>query len=184
MTVETRRVVTGVNAEGHALVIQDGLAPTTVSRPALNMEAALIWTTSETPADLSQYDDPTFRPSSIGPTPGGSLVRVTDFHPQPKGVDNATVLKEFGLNQDDQGGRHALMHRTRTLDYAIVLDGEIDMLLDDGEVHLKAGDILVQRGTNHAWVNRSDRPCRIAFVMVDAADFPPPEARAFPHPEK
>ena len=180
MTVEIRRVVTGVNAEGQALVVQDGLAPVTVSRPALNMEAALIWTTSETPADLSQYDEPTLRPSAIGPTPGGSLVRVTDFLPQPEAVDNETVQKEFGLGGDAQGGRHALMHRTRTLDYAIVLDGEIDMLLDEGEVHLKAGDILVQRGTNHAWVNRGDRPCRIAFVMVDAQDYPPPEGRPFP----
>ena len=180
MTVEIRRVVTGVNAEGQALIIQDGPAPVTVSRPALAMEAALIWTTSETPADLSQYDDPTFRPSAIGPTAGGSLVRVTDFHPQPKGVEDATVMKEFGLGQDAQGGRHSLMHRTKTLDYAIVLDGEIDMLLDEGEVHLKAGDILVQRGTNHAWVNRGDKPCRIAFVMVDAQDYPPPEGGAFP----
>ena len=103
MTVEIRRVVTGVNAEGQALVIQDGLAPTTVSRPALAMEAALIWTTSETPADLAQYDDPTFRPSAIGPTQGGSLVRVTDFLPSPKGVDNATVQKEFGLGVEDDG---------------------------------------------------------------------------------
>ena len=180
MTIEIRRVVTGVNAEGQALVIQDGFAPVTVSRPALNMEAALIWTTSETPADLSQFDEPTFRPSAIGPGPGGSLVRVTDFLPQPEVVDNETVQKEFGLGGDAQGGRHALMHRTRTLDYAIVLDGEIDMLLDEGEVHLKAGDILVQRGTNHAWVNRGDRACRIAFVMVDAQDYPPPEARPFP----
>ncbi len=72
------------------------------------------------------------------------------------------------------------MHRTRTLDYAIVLAGEIDMLLDEGEVHLKAGDILIQRGTNHAWVNRGEEPCRIAFVMVDAQDYPPAEGRAFP----
>ncbi len=180
MTVEIRRVVTGVNADGQALIVQDGLAPVTVSRPALAMEAALIWTTSETPADLAQYDDPTYRPSAIGRTPGGTRVRVTDFHPPPKGVDDATVQKEFGLGQEGQGGRHALMHRTKTLDYAIVLDGEIDMLLDEGEVHLKAGDILIQRGTNHAWVNRGDRPCRIAFVMVDAQDYPPPEGQAFP----
>jgi mannose-6-phosphate isomerase-like protein (cupin superfamily) len=180
MTTQVRRVVTGVNGEGKAVVIQDGLAPATVSRPALAMEGALIWTTSETPADLSQFDDPTFRPSSIGPTASGTLVRVTDFHPQPKGVDDATVQKEFGLGGDAQGGRHALMHKTRTLDYAIVLDGEIDMLLDEGEVHLKAGDILIQRGTNHAWVNRGDKPCRIAFVMVDAQDYPPAEGRAFP----
>jgi uncharacterized cupin superfamily protein len=60
------------------------------------------------------------------------------------------------------------MHRTRSIDYAIVLAGEIDMLLDDSEVHVKAGDIIVQQGTNHAWVNRGREPCRIAFVLIDA----------------
>jgi uncharacterized cupin superfamily protein len=60
------------------------------------------------------------------------------------------------------------MHRTKTIDYAFILSGEIDMLLDDSEVHLKAGDVLIQRGTNHAWVNRSDRPCQVAFVLIDA----------------
>jgi uncharacterized cupin superfamily protein len=61
------------------------------------------------------------------------------------------------------------MHRTRSVDYAVVLEGEIDMLLDDSEVHLEAGDVLVQQGTNHAWVNRGTKPCRIAFVLIDAA---------------
>jgi uncharacterized cupin superfamily protein len=60
------------------------------------------------------------------------------------------------------------MHRTRTIDYAIILAGEIDMLLDDSEVHLKAGDILVQQATNHAWVNRGTTPCRVAFVLIDS----------------
>jgi uncharacterized cupin superfamily protein len=62
------------------------------------------------------------------------------------------------------------MHRTRTVDYAIVMDGEIDMLLDDSEIHLEAGDVLIQQGTNHAWVNRGTSPCRIAFVLIDAAE--------------
>ena len=64
------------------------------------------------------------------------------------------------------------MHRTRSVDYAIVLEGEIDMLLDDAEVHLRAGDVLVQQGTNHAWVNRGAATCRIAFVLIDAKEFP------------
>ena len=64
--------------------------------------------------------------------------------------------------------RHPLMHRTKTVDYIIVMSGEIDMLLDDSEVHLKAGDVMVQQGTNHAWVNRGTEVCRIAFVLVDA----------------
>jgi uncharacterized cupin superfamily protein len=62
------------------------------------------------------------------------------------------------------------MHRTATIDYAIILSGQIDMLLDDTEVHLQAGDTVVQRGTNHAWVNRGDQPCRIAFILVSAQD--------------
>jgi quercetin dioxygenase-like cupin family protein len=66
-----------------------------------------------------------------------------------------------------KGGRHPLMHRTESIDYAIVLSGEITMLLDEGEVLLKAGDILVQVGTNHAWVNRSNAPAVVAFVLVD-----------------
>lgn len=66
--------------------------------------------------------------------------------------------------------RHSMMHRTRSLDYAIVLSGEIDMLLDDGEVHLKAGDVLVQQATNHAWVNRSKEICRIAFILMGSEE--------------
>ena len=73
---------------------------------------------------------------------------------------------------DHGGARHPGMHRTRSVDYAIVLEGEIDMLLDEGEVHLQAGDVLVQQGTNHAWVNRGAAPCRIAFVLIDAKEIP------------
>ena len=68
--------------------------------------------------------------------------------------------------------RHPNTHRTKSIDYALVLDGEIDMLMDDSEVHLKAGDVLIQQGTNHAWVNNSGKNCRVAFVLIDAA--PPP----------
>jgi len=67
----------------------------------------------------------------------------------------------------EEGGRHPLMHRTETVDYGIVLSGELTLLLDDSEVKLQAGDMVVQRGTNHAWSNRSDKPCIIAFILVD-----------------
>jgi mannose-6-phosphate isomerase-like protein (cupin superfamily) len=69
-----------------------------------------------------------------------------------------------------QPPRHPLMHRTRTVDYAVVMEGEIDMLLDDSEIHLAAGDVLIQQGTNHAWVNRGTQTCRIAFVLIDAME--------------
>ena len=66
--------------------------------------------------------------------------------------------------------RHPAMHRTKTIDYALILSGEIDMLLDDSEIHLKPGDVVIQRGTNHAWVNRGNTPCQVAFILVDAKD--------------
>jgi len=106
----------------------------------------------------------------------GSILRVVDFPPESAGgtkVDNATILQEMGLSGSSTPARHAHMHRTKSIDYALVLSGEIDMLLDDTEVHLKAGDILVQQGTNHAWVNNGSEVCRIAFVLIDAKE---PEA--------
>ena len=79
----------------------------------------------------------------------------------------------MGIDPATQGySRHANTHRTRSIDYAIVLDGEIDMLMDDTEVRVKAGDVLVQQGTNHAWVNNGDKPCRIAFILIDAKEPP------------
>lgn len=77
------------------------------------------------------------------------------------------ALGNEGASTFGRGGRHPLMHRTETIDYAIVLSGEITMLLDDDEVHLKAGDVLVQCGTNHAWSNRSNDMCEVAFILVD-----------------
>ena len=110
----------------------------------------------------------------VPPPPGGSIFRIVDFGPvtadAPR-VDHATVMKEMGITHGAEGRRpprHPNMHWTRSVDYAIVLTGEIDMLLDDTEVHLKAGDVLVQQGTNHAWVNRGTESCRIAFVLIDA----------------
>jgi uncharacterized cupin superfamily protein len=82
------------------------------------------------------------------------------------------MMKIVGAEAPKKGlpPRHPMMHRTRTLDYAIIMSGEIDMLLDEGEVHLKAGDVLVQQATNHAWVNRSSKPCRVAFILMDSQE--------------
>jgi quercetin dioxygenase-like cupin family protein len=89
-------------------------------------------------------------------------------------ADYHGLLAEMGLPPlpGRRAPRHPLMHATQSLDYAIVLEGECDMLLDDAEVHLRTGDAIVQQGTNHAWVNRGNRPCRIAFVMIDATGSP------------
>jgi mannose-6-phosphate isomerase-like protein (cupin superfamily) len=108
----------------------------------------------------------------VPPPLNGTIFRIVDFAPTPTGgygaVDHHQILLAMGIDPSTQGyARHANTHRTRTIDYAIVLDGEIDMLLDDTEVHVKAGDVLVQQGTNHAWVNNSGKPCRIAFILID-----------------
>ncbi len=87
-------------------------------------------------------------------------------------LDINTMMKLAGDHAPKKGlaPRHPMMHRTRSLDYAIVMSGEIDMLMDEGEVHVKAGDVIVQQATNHAWVNRGTQPCRIAFILMDSRE--------------
>ena len=169
-----RRVVTGHDASGKAVVLMDGDAPNQKLRQT-GIVSTLLWVTDETPADISGSADRAAREIGAPPPPNGSILRVVDFPPERTAAktDNAAFLKEMGVAAGSAPARHAHMHRTRSVDYAIVLSGEIDMLLDDSEVHLKAGDILVQQGTNHAWVNRGSQVCRIAFVLIDGREAPP-----------
>ena len=145
MTVQVRRVVTGHDGSGRAVVKIDEISKNVVSnRPAAS--SCVIWTTDTSPADNSGEIDEAAR--KVGTTlAGGTVFRVVEFSP----------------------GVAPRVHRTDSIDYAVVLSGEIDMELEKGaEVHLKAGDVLVQRGTVHCWVNRGKVPCVIAFVLVDA----------------
>src|SRR5579859_261107 len=155
MPRSVRRVVTGHDARGKAVVVYDGEAPNAKVRQATGLTSILIWTTDECPADVSGGTDRAERDIGVAPPPRGSIFRVVDFPPAAKtgAVDNAAMLREMGLRDGQGGARHGLMHRTKSIDYAVVLEGEIDMLLDDSEVRLKAGDVLVQQGTIHAWVN-------------------------------
>ena len=143
----------------------DGPAPNAKLRKASGLVSTLLWVTDESPADVSGSLDAAQREIGVAPPPAGTIFRVVDFPPTAGQFSSEAVLKEMGLAAG-HGSRHPLMHRTASIDYAVVLEGEIDMLLDDSEVHLRAGDVLVQQGTNHAWVNRGNRPCRIAFVLV------------------
>jgi len=165
-----RRLVTG-HREGRAVVLFDSAAPNQKLRQASGLVSTLLWVTDEAPADISGKADRAAREIGVPPPPNGSIFRVVDFPPEGGTRSREAVLKEMGV-ADHGGARHAAMHRTRSVDYAIVIEGAIDMLLDDSEVHLEAGDVLVQQGTNHAWVNRGDRPCRIAFVLIDAQEIP------------
>lgn len=175
-----RRVVTGHDAQGRAVVISDGAAPFVHVNPAdPEWTSTDIWRTFEMPARIAaRPDEPTLGPRRQLPAKGGTVVRINRFPPEPEGVrtmsaDEAraafAALGNAAAATFGHGGRHPRMHRTETLDYAIVLDGEITMLLDDEDVQLKAGDVLVQCGTNHAWSNRSGKPCTVAFILVDGA---------------
>ena len=165
-----RRVVTG-HREGRAVVLFDSAAPNQKLRQASGLVSTLVWVTDETPADISGSSDRAAREIGVPPPPNGSILRVVDFPPERAPRPRQAILAEMGVG-DHGGARHPGMHRTRSVDYAIVLEGEIDMLLDEGEVHLAAGDVLVQQGTHHAWVNRGTIPCRIAFVLIDAKEIP------------
>ncbi|OGA20128.1 MAG: hypothetical protein A3H32_02550 [Betaproteobacteria bacterium RIFCSPLOWO2_02_FULL_63_19] len=143
-----RRVVTGHTKDKVAKAILDGPA-TNEKYPGPGTVSTLIWSTDEMPADISvgdQFEDMGARILGSPPPPNGTRFAVIDFPP----------------------GNSAVMHRTETVDYVIVLSGEIEMDMDDSTVKLKAGDVMVQRGTNHAWVNRGSERARVAFVLVDA----------------
>jgi mannose-6-phosphate isomerase-like protein (cupin superfamily) len=172
-----RRVVTGKDSTGKAIAIIDGSAPSVHRRPEGGLAITNLWLTDSTPADLSSPEDTSTCRMGIPPPPSGTIFRVVEFAPEKEiTADYVTRLKMIqGIGLAPEGPsrerpRDPGMHRTRSVDYAVIISGEIDMLLDDTEVHMKAGDVLVQRGTNHAWVNRSNAPCRVAFILVDAKD--------------
>ena len=172
MVQPTRRVVTGHDVKEKAVVLIDGAAPNAKLRKATGLVSTLLWVTEESPADNSGSADAAEREIGVAPPPRGSIFRVVDFPPAADfgAVDNAAMLLEMRIEAGRGDARHASMHRTKSIDYAVVISGEIDMLLDDSEVHLKAGDVLVQRGTNHGWVNRGRENCRVAFVLIDAEE--------------
>jgi hypothetical protein len=173
-----RRVVTGHDATGQSIIISDAMSPhimPIMDQP--NFAVTDFWKTFSTPADNGPRTepDPCQVPIQVAPPVSGSVFRVVQFPPD---KDWAAKVAAMGgsvpidatAKSATKGGvvRHAHMHRTRSIDYAIVLSGEIWAIMDVGETKLVAGDVLVQRGTNHAWANRSSTPCVVAFVLIDA----------------
>ena len=174
MTRAVRRVVTGHLADGRSTVVIDGAAPNVKQRAAGN-GSTLLWVTDEAPADVAGAADRAAREIGVPPPRRGTIFRIAEFPPGVGGEvrDNETVLRDFGIGPDvkrKHPPRHPAIHRTRSLDYVVVLEGEIDLLLDDRDVRLKAGDVIVQQATNHAWLNRGAATCRLAMVFIDAEE--------------
>jgi naringenin degradation protein FdeH len=171
---EVRRVVTKLDAAGKAVVMLD--ERTRLVRPGGPAYVGNVWVTASTPPDFSAEVDRGKTKVGIVPPKGGSVFRVVEFPPERDALAQMgghSLQETIGAANTPAKGvaaRHPLMHRTRTLDYAVIISGEIDMLLDEGAVHLKAGDVVVQQATNHAWVNRGSAPCRIAFVLIDSVE--------------
>ena len=173
-----RRIVTGHDARGRSVIVSDSSSPHVMTlRGIPTFGVTEIWTTDSTPADNRSAKDPCKVPAQLAPPKRGTVVRVVEFPPDKLWIASADRDKAFAsmgrsgaqaLAHDASASRHPMMHRTQTVDYAIVLSGEIWALMDSGETKMKAGDILVQRGTNHAWSNRSSKPCLVAFVLIDA----------------
>lgn len=171
---EVRRVVTGHDKSGKAVVVADGPAPH-VFELREGLHFAELWSTSETPVVIDTGTDPTAGPLTLKPPTHGSVFRIVS-HP-PEGDAGAIDVRDARRIFASMGAAdsaiataqspHPTMHRTQTVDYAIVLRGRIRLVLDDGEVDLSEGDVVIQRGTNHAWVNRSSEPCLMAFILLD-----------------
>lgn len=170
---EVRRVVTALDANGRAVALADGAVELKSFRSP--NPAGEMWVTDKYPPDYSAKEDRAQTKVGLIPPVNGSIFRIVDFAPLTPAVSQMDVnmmMKVVGDHAPAKGAppRHPMMHRTRSLDYVIIMSGEIDMLLDDSEVHLKAGDVVVQQATNHAWVNRGNEVCRVAFVLIDGRE--------------
>jgi mannose-6-phosphate isomerase-like protein (cupin superfamily) len=172
-TKQFRRVVTGHNAAGASVVVEDAPPPRVFSN--LGQEGLIffeLWNTRESPARIDRASgEPSEAKLSLAPPKSGTRIRVLEIPVEREAASNLdAVFENIGAKDAHvglKGGSHASFHRTQTIDYGIVLDGEITLLLDAGETTLYAGDICVQRGTNHGWINRGNKPCRIAFILID-----------------
>ena len=170
-----RRIVTEDDAQGRSRIIED--APATAIRVVPerpDYRAVNLWRTEEAPARIAAPDSINDHKGILPPKNGGSILRIIDDPPE--SADPAErqrqITATFGgifadAQHDKSVGAHPGMHRTDTVDYAILLEGEIWAVMDEGETLMRAGDVLIQRGTNHSWANRSSKTARMCFVLLD-----------------
>ncbi len=171
------RVVTGHDETGKAIVVTDGPLP--VVKELANIPGTVfheVWNTSATPPVIDNGADPTLGDLVMSPPANGTRIRFVDIPPDSEEFlahGSASMKAAFGEVGDTDASTvredspHPLMHRTESIDYGIVIEGEMTLVLDDSAVDLKPGSVVIQRGTNHAWANRSGEPCRMLFILVD-----------------
>jgi len=173
MIWRVRRVLTGHDAEGRSTFIADGVAPNMKEMPSFpGLALTDLWETNDAPASNAGDADAADRPIRLEPPKNGTILRIVEFPPdssRPRDSDGAAGFKAIGAGHaQDRRSSDPMMHKTATVDYIIVLKGEIYAVMENGEKLLRAGDILVQRGTNHSWSVRSNEPCIVAAVLVSA----------------
>ena len=177
MAMQARRVVTGYNAKGESVILFDDHAKNVTHIPSWEgLYVTELWVTSESPIDNSGTEDRSLRPMKHDPDAHGTIFRLVEIPPESKTVFKADgIFTELGSQNkpsEADRSRHPTMHKTNSIDYLIVLSGEMIMEMEEGSTLIKQGDCIVQRGTNHAWVNRSDKPCLLAAVLIDAVPAP------------
>jgi len=173
MIWRVRRVLTGHDANGKSIFVADGEAPNVkemASMPGLALTD--LWETTGSPASNDGNEDAAARAVRLEPPKNGTILRIVEFPPDSAWRDSADARAAFRSigagHAKDKTSSDPMMHKTSTVDYIIVLKGEIYAILDAGEKLLRAGDILVQRGTNHSWSVRGSEPCIVAAVLVGA----------------
>ncbi len=173
---EARRFVTGLNDVGRSVVTFDDYAPNTKELEGWpGAYISEVWVTDSCPVDNGGDEDRSLRPIQHDPTPAGTIFRVVEIPPEKSfeadKIDTGAVFESMGSENrpsDNDISQHPSMHFTNSVDYIVVISGEMHMLMEDGEVLLRQGDCVVQRGTKHAWVNRGETPCVIAAILIDA----------------
>jgi len=173
MIWRVRRVLTGHDAEGRSTIIADGMAPNVKEMPSFpGLALTDLWETASAPAGNDGHTDAAARPVHLEPPKNGTLFRIVEFPPdssRPQSADGREGFKAIGAGHvQDRRSADPMMHKTSTVDYIVVLKGEIYAVLEKGETLLRPGDVFVQRGTNHSWSVRGSEPCIIAVVLVNA----------------
>ncbi len=173
MIWRVRRVLTGHDQDGKSTIIADGPAPNMKEMPSFpGLALTDLWETTSAPADNAGHVDAAARPIHLEPPRNGSIFRIVEFPPdssRPQESDGSAGFKAIGAaHAQDRSSSDPMMHKTSTVDYIVVLKGEIYAVLEKGETLLRPGDVFIQRGTNHSWSVRGSEPCIIAVVLVNA----------------